>query len=70
LRLDQNTKRHEMDEKLEAEWPCKKSFGLVPFEEIRKYMVAVACPVALAMRNLSGEEGSSQGPQEEAWRGS
>jgi hypothetical protein len=43
-----------MDEKLEAEWPCKKSFWLVPFEEIRKDMVAVACPVALAMRNMSG----------------
>jgi hypothetical protein len=43
--------------KLEAQWPCNKSFGSALAEEMRKDMVAVASPILLAVKNMHGEKG-------------
>jgi hypothetical protein len=40
----------------EAEWPCKRTFGLAPTEEMQKDMVAVACPASAVDRGHGEEE--------------
>jgi hypothetical protein len=51
--------------KPEAEWPCKRSFGMAPVEEIRRDMMEVACSMALAMKKVHNAKESSPRPQGE-----
>jgi hypothetical protein len=40
----------------ELEWPCKRTFGQAPMEEMQKNMVAVACSTSASEKGNQHEE--------------